>query len=297
MSFNPERLNIKDLTIEEPESQERLAFDPEKDLTEEDWENMKDELEICRGEGEENNEWFNFAKQASVMKLLDSNVDLGIDSKTWQAMNDKLDEYQEQGAKLAQGIISGENLQPWKDFSLMAMNLKIIDPSFNFKKYGVLDDLNWEGMERELADCRASGDYNEFSDQSVAMKILDPKSKIEINEEDWKELQRDLNYWEETGTKESDKNFFGFSRVAANMKILDPTSIHVDEKNWEKMRNYLDRERRIYQNRHALSNQALFMKILAAKRVEATEKGLEIAMQEKEGLESEASIMPEKRNF
>ena len=38
--FNPDKVTIKDLAVEEPEKESGLPFDVERDITEADWENM-----------------------------------------------------------------------------------------------------------------------------------------------------------------------------------------------------------------------------------------------------------------
>ena len=35
--FNPDKVTIKDLTVEKPEKGSELSFDPERDITGEDW--------------------------------------------------------------------------------------------------------------------------------------------------------------------------------------------------------------------------------------------------------------------
>ena len=44
MKFNPDRINIHELAIEEPEKQPEPHFDVERDITPEDWQGMRDML-------------------------------------------------------------------------------------------------------------------------------------------------------------------------------------------------------------------------------------------------------------
>ena len=50
MKFNPDaQLNIHELAIEEPEKESELPFDPERDITEEEWEKIKQGLDNVTG--------------------------------------------------------------------------------------------------------------------------------------------------------------------------------------------------------------------------------------------------------
>ena len=42
--FNPDNLNIHELAVEEPEKQAEVFFDPEKEITEDDWEGINKNL-------------------------------------------------------------------------------------------------------------------------------------------------------------------------------------------------------------------------------------------------------------
>ena len=83
---NPERINIHELTIEEPEKQGELHFDVERDIFEEDWKQMKKQLkEFARGKF-----WADFAHRTMQMKILNPGLKLGLDQQAWQGARDRL---------------------------------------------------------------------------------------------------------------------------------------------------------------------------------------------------------------
>jgi len=85
--FDPKRtINIHELSIEAPEKSGELPFDPERDLTEEDWERMKNELEADRLEPR----LITFSRMASIMNLLypERKSELGLDERVYMLDND-----------------------------------------------------------------------------------------------------------------------------------------------------------------------------------------------------------------
>ena len=76
---NPERrINIKHLTVEAPKERD-MTFDLARDITEEDWKGMKQELErlIQRGTAEQ------ALYLAKEMKILNPALELGIGEAAW----------------------------------------------------------------------------------------------------------------------------------------------------------------------------------------------------------------------
>jgi len=63
---NPERISIKDITLEEPKKESKLPFDPEREITEEKWMIITRMLENLKQE----NDWWKFSREVTSIKLL-----------------------------------------------------------------------------------------------------------------------------------------------------------------------------------------------------------------------------------
>ena len=103
-------MNVKDLTLKEPEKLSPLLFDPEKEITAKDWQKMKDKLASYR----QINAWGNFATQAMAVKILcpEKAGELNLDLAAWQGMKDRLASYRQ--------------ANDWWNFSAQAMVMKIL---------------------------------------------------------------------------------------------------------------------------------------------------------------------------
>jgi len=85
----PEKeMRLQEMTIEADKKSE-LAFDPETEILDTDWEGMKNRLDEYR----QNNRWEEFSWQAMEMKLLSPEkiAGLDVDEKTWQKMKQNLE--------------------------------------------------------------------------------------------------------------------------------------------------------------------------------------------------------------
>ena len=83
-----ERINIKDLTLEEPEKQPELSFDPERDITEKDFEDMEGTLRVYQLRGN----WPEALASTAALKLISSErtSELHWDEKTRQKIKDEV---------------------------------------------------------------------------------------------------------------------------------------------------------------------------------------------------------------
>ncbi len=130
-----EDLKLQDFSLEQEENSE-LKFNPETEISETDWQGMKDKLERNR----QNNNWWAFANQATYLKILfpDKTVELDLNDLVWQGMKDKLE--------------SDRQNNNWWAFAAHAMRLKILFPD---KTAGLdLNDSAWQGMKDVLESDR-----------------------------------------------------------------------------------------------------------------------------------------------
>lgn len=278
--FNPDRVNIHELTIEDPEQQSELPFDPEKEVTAEDLKQIIDEMkEHKRLHSPEL--VFDIARE---VKFFCPTYDLNLNATDWKGMRANLDHVRKQGPDAAY------------IFSPDAANMKILDPNRNLG----LDEIAWRGMRDHLEKCRITNDWRDFSKQAMEMKVLDPNQDLNLDQSAWEgminELKEDRrsNHWER------------FACQAMRIKILDPSiKLDLDDDSWEGMKTDLNENRkktkpktRLSPGWMSFSSQAMAMTILAAEEVRVPAGGgLEIKMRKDKPIKSEITPLPETKKF
>ena len=108
--LSPENIDIARLHLETPKPRERIPFDPEKEITADDWEHMAEKLEADRTR----NDWRDFSWLAIKMKLLfpERASELNLDTKAWQGMK--------------HGLERDRTANQWNSFAWQAMNMKLL---------------------------------------------------------------------------------------------------------------------------------------------------------------------------
>ena len=301
--FNPENINIHDLTIEEPEEKQEAVFDPERDITKEDWQKMKEKLERLRDSGH----WSLFAKTAAEMKTLDPSLDIPLDEKTWEGIEDDLRDTREDVFEKKE-----PDMAPYWGFFIRAMRIKTLDPSRDI--YPELNKIELKESKKELKELGRSGTAIAFGRLAIPIKALGAKVDISQYEAPWHRMLEELNYYRKSKIGYGSQDFIqqDFIELATYMKILHPEKVHelmIGEDEWEKMKTLLEKIRTVKENNQGLppprkearmtfSELAMAMKILAAEEVKITESGLKITMPEKkEDLENKILPLPERRDF
>ncbi|MEW6408268.1 MAG: hypothetical protein AB1465_06305 [Patescibacteria group bacterium] len=103
-------MRLHNFVIEEKEEEEKLPFNPETEIFDSDWQEMKAKLQEFR----QNKNWWDFSWLAMEMKILfpDRSQELELDEKAWQGMKTKLQEYRQ--------------AKKWGAFSSQAMAMKVL---------------------------------------------------------------------------------------------------------------------------------------------------------------------------
>lgn len=260
--FNPDRVNIHELTIEEPEQQAELPFDVERDITEKDWQKITEELENNRYRT-----WF-FAKQAMAVKVLNPNYDLKLDQNDWKRLEDELENCKESKEKN-------------KKFDIinLVMCMKALDPS----RKNDMDSKSWDKIDNLLKHDKKHKNWWSFLHLASAARIVDQNRDLGIDEATLLELKKER------------VNDFGSTAMC--LRILDPEHfLNPDTAEWEDMKKKLS-ECRKKQNRNDFIDQAMSMAILAAEEVKVTDKGLEVKMRKDGSLGGGTPPLPETKKF
>ena len=268
--FKPDRINIHELTIEEPEKPSELPFDPERDITEEDWKGMRQALEASRKNVGD------FFPQAMAIKLLNPREKIDVDEEYVHLAKRKLK----------------RDLENLKDFSFLenASSVKMFDPQV--RRY--FSKKSWQEIIEYIKAWKNSKNWSVFLDYAKSIKIIDPSAEInfDVSEEDNNDM---LDWLKEQKTPDGWKDF---TVNAANMRIFDPKlELGLDKEAWQAMKAQLE----VYQRDHnwkRFSDMAMKMKILAAEELKVTDKGLEITMRKKKAsLSSLVPPLPETKQF
>jgi len=266
--FNPDKINIHELAIEEPEKHAELPFDPERDIAEEDWRGMRDELEELRRD-----DTFRslFPSLAMAMKVLNSTQDSNLSSDEWQYIRDK--------------SMEDDSWSKWLQFADYSMYMKILDPN---QSPGI-DQTAWRGMEGALEEAVVR-DIWRVPSHAKAMRILDPHRDLNLGPVIWQRMKATLE------AAEKNNGWDTFTYQAADMRILDPgLKFNLDQNAWQHM---TDRLKWLKQGNdwREFAKSAMAMKVLAAEEVKVTDRGLEINMR-KPKLKENTPSLPETKQF
>ncbi|KKP33203.1 MAG: hypothetical protein A2360_04885 [Candidatus Staskawiczbacteria bacterium RIFOXYB1_FULL_32_11] len=281
MKFNPDsQLNIHELAVEEPEKKESgLSVDMQKYIDHETWKNMNDKLESFRN----NNNWNRFIQLGMNMKIIDPDIDFGIDDLAITSIKDYL-EFQR---------IQSLNQDNWSGFNLLSLGTKIIDPAIDIH-IGVPAQ---QYLRNELKSFRDVGNWGAFARTAIEMQIFDAKADIGIDDKATNGMTHKLEAYRKRG------EWFSFISLASDIKILGiNTDIKLDELEAKQgIKNQLEQSKN-YGIKHGDWNDfgrfVRDIKILIAEKAEITDKGLEITMpKEKESLQSDVPAIPEQKQF
>ena len=276
--FNPENVNIHDLTVEEPEKQEVLPFDPEMDITERDWEEMRVCLDRARKQYSRGGILDPY-EVAGNMKILNADFEVNFSLEESEKIKKRL-----------KGSLRLERIKA-------AVSLKILNTSFGID----FNSNDWQASRESLKRSRSASEWSSFLLEAQREKILNPAIDLELTPENWQEIKNAIEIQRKKSLEDEKVNIYDyqrFSRLGSAMRVIDPGGdLVVNQSDWETMKQKLDFYRE-QNNYHVLAELAADMKILAAEKVEVTDEGLEITMPEKKvNLGPATSDTPEQRKF
>lgn len=260
--FNPDKINIHELTIGEPEKESALPFDAEKDISPGEWEIIMSYIKNKNGP-----DWIQSVMQ---MKVLKPDYDLNLDEQAKQFLKNEFER--------------GKGLLP-HIFALKAAAIKLVDPTLKMN----IDGETWERMEEKLDVFRNIQDWSQFLNLAFAMKILEKNYKVDISKKEYKAIMD--QFADDTKHNEG----WRIAATMAQLRVVDPNrNLKIDDAAWECMHHQLEDWR--FGDYDGFFQIAVDMQILAAEKVEVTDKGLEITMPAR-NLQIETPQIPEQRNF
>lgn len=290
--FNPEKLNIHELTIEEPEK-ESVAFDPEKEITDELWQGM-----INYSKNTEEKAQATHNHRSRIAHTITYISDLARLKILSEATGRKLPETYVQNANTYL-----KNIESYESGS-MGNILKIgYSMSLDAAILG-LEKLSQRVSEDLCSQAAmARGSYPDLMNPEHVAQIFG-QGRVggldlgeDFSEEEKKELYRHLN---ELKQKRDDGKLIPY---AAFLRMAG-LKVGLSQKNWQDAMNALQS---LKEQDHKLSNKHVpsyvtshlfYLSVLAADEVIVPkEGGLKLVFDKKQPFEKEAPSIPEQRNF
>jgi len=287
MSFNPERINIKDLTIEEPENYEDsfdLAFDFEGRITDEDWRSIKQDLEDSREKYLNKKDDIKYASGIErTLEYLAILRQLGSHQKLTDS------EHQIIEARMANRKEKGEQGH-YLIYLKMAADLKLLGETIQ------ISEKEWEIIEGLVRTQIKWSEYRDYS-SPVAMTILgrDPnltKEEIDYFQNGLKEVRGKVK------RAPNDMSFGGpLSVRLAEARILG-IDYELSQEDWKQMKQEFDNYRNYEHFQwEGLAQKAWGAMVLSANKISIPEGGgLDVVISKKERKVKD-KLVPEKRNF
>jgi len=266
-------INVKGLAIEAPQKEPEVLFDPERDLTEEDWERMKEYLEINKGRRA------NFIHGLKVMVLL------APERKGELPIDDMLRE------DLLQSFNRAKDVEPNEVVLFYGELIKLFFPE-NLPHLDLNNGI-WEKVEKYVQEEMIRADPSNDSDVSKVL-IHMREFKLLFPRKDFPEATREkvlamLKFLSKDAYDKEEWDRFLY--INKNMRIIFPgMPLHFDKKSIQGMRGILKSDEHKFK--------ALDLKILAAKEIKITDTGMEIIMPERQpSFEQSVSPLPETKKF
>jgi len=240
-------------------------FDPERDITAEDFVSIIDMIKKARG-----NRWDVFCSYSADVKLLfpEKASELGLDKDTWLGIEDYVQKSKDSARSM------GNNY--WGSYMVALKDAKILFPERANELCS--DGRVWQGMKDYIEKCKDESWANFSAAAMNAMIIHNFDFGLNLDDVTWGKIKK---YIQELKNKDSALFDEVKSRwEIAKFKILFPkkaSEFVLNKQDWLEMNNDLKTARK----NHDWSKfiwQAVMMKILAAEEVKVTDKGLEIVM-------------------
>lgn len=309
--MSPNRINIKDLVIEEPQKGSVLNFDPEWDISAKYWNGIFNYLEWAK----ERKNWAEYLELARHVALLSPQRinQLTIDQETSDEMADRLKEEMKISNRTIIRFIDGMEL-----FEVLS-TLDLLYPDIHQTIMESIEELpvRWEvlGIDIEknknvlLYDKSTFKKTNDFYlGEVLTAGAISRMYSLQDFEDPVLGFRKlfDQDLWKETEEYfhniESQKNFFEYAKIAASSRIIYPqefSSLKLSKAFWDKAYSEIrDTQYVSILNTNNYFEFALYMKILAAEEVRVTDQGINIVMHKPKDTFSEVkSKLPEIRRF
>jgi len=260
-----EDVKIQDLKLEISESQ-GPRFDPETEISDEQWDVMKKALESIRSGGD----WHRYADMVSdVVLLFPDRIDqLNLSNEVFDGLVETLDSTT--GSQILESLLA----------------LKILFPN-RFDEV-LIGDVEWDKIDDSIALSASVGDQA-FGSSYFKIVFPDRVEKLDLTNEFCDRIIEAIDKMKE------EKSFNSLSYFLKYIRILFPDrfeKMSLDDRTWNTMKRQAESRRTIKTYVADLLN----LKILAAEEIKITDKGIEMIV-EKSDFKQEKKPRPERKKF
>jgi hypothetical protein len=272
-----ERMNIRRMQVPEQKKEQVRPFDPLKEITQGEWQKMRDELAIMREERDSQE----YAQLGANMKILNPEEGFTIGRSTWA------------WEPLWNDLAHSKEEEMWEGFVQTAALMKIIDPSFSFP----LSEKDKEDISQLWQTKRDIYKLHELA----RANIFYPEGRRRWDRSEWEYYASIIT------NRQVDSSNWTFAQFASNLRLACPEyDLPLTGSDWVAMRGDLDSSRaalkqdpnddpdydQIFKNNFV--NMAVYMTILAADRIEITDEGLQlINSPESKNLQTKVGAIPD----
>jgi len=266
-------INIKGLSLEVPEKDRKLEFEPDKEFTSQEWQNTAEEFR---------NSWKNRKPEDNVVVLSWGlpalkifKPDLADPLLTDEVARGLFNEL----AKMSEG-------RHWVAFSERAVFLKILFPDRVI--------ISPDSKARVISAALEEQDTFKAAQLGASLRILFPEDRFPKGlDQRWQELARKVS-------KDLEQvNMYSAVRYLANLKIMYPErfkDLSITSGRWQNLVSELHRTKSV--NLYcSYASAILDGAIVAAENIRVTDKGLELVLPHREAVSEVSRDLPQTRNF
>lgn len=256
------RVNIKELTIPEGKPYQPV-FDPKKEVTDNDWEHLLQELYDLRTGKVENLDkslhLINYTRMAVNLKIIDQDKTslFGTDLETLSRIkkeisNLNLHRQYRQVAELAANarllypqetdaslrFVYTDYMNLWKNYNSdlerggtfvlsFASSMAILFPRHRRELDSSLSQIDWQGIESILRQLEERGEYWALAQDSKEVKLIAPQHALALGQGFWQKAKGDIK------STRMDGQWDAFAALAASLVVLSAKEAKITDQGIE----------------------------------------------------------------
>ena len=278
------RINIKMLTSEKPKKKQEIPFDVEKEISEEDWQNIKEEFDYSF----RNNFSETYHKMICLVTLFPQRIT--------EFSPEQIKFYEKRRKQYKNKEHDREESEARQFFFLTGWNSSQLEKTICYFPEAIFDkrpNRLWEKYKELLNKYDRDKYFKQHTLRSMHLLFSGKASVYDQENIAWKNEKDKLDSYVNT------VNWNKVAEQAMIMKVFFPSKfskIDFPDSYWKNMKNLLN-EYRKKKKWHDFEIHAMQMQILAAKKIERTEAGLKLIMSDSGESFGDQQQLPKTRKF
>ncbi len=284
MIIESDQINIKDLLIDEPQVGKDSWFDPERDLTVHDWQQMTKKLkdhEVNRREV-----WIDLARPMMILSPTKM-VHLFTEERAWEFARSRESSFDMPGR-------AGPQFQTTdSDIFEQAFNLRVLCPH----KIGQIN-MNWikvESLMRRITHRTAASTLKDNLMMRSAIKLLYPEKEVASSSG----IKATVGIYLDRGRERDDwEQFLVFAALARLLDSQIIESLDLTNKDKDQMKDYVEMMKNFAESDNTwefFARQAAYLAMISAQEIKINDDGLQLIWSQK--TEKKDAELPEWRSF